>query len=555
MLKHSKTILNDIVRFRRVCILLVAVVSIGFVSMYPAPTSPPPIEICDNGIDDDGDGLIDLNDTADCECNLIEPVSLIPNSSFEDINCCPNLQSELSCASGWIQASYPTTDFIHTCGWLGWNNEFDQFPPPQPFPDGQGIVGFRDGVYFPPGDGPDPMEVIRPNWKEYVGACLLSPMRADSSYYIEFDIGFVDSIVSPPIAVTLFGTTDCVNLPFGGGKDDPLTGCPTNVPEWVELGAVGVVGGEDIWVRAAIEVLHDEDIRAIAIGPSCANNLNGHNRYYFLDNIILDEFESFQINVSSVSQPCAEDFALEVEDYPELSYQWYKDGIALVGETSSKLSQIYGEGNYQIRTINDTDCMLSGIYPFTVPLLINTVYHSICEGESFLFGDQELTEPGFYSDTLSVTSICDSVVVLELEIENAEVDSITAMIFEGESLDVGNQSFSQPGEYEFTVTPPDGCDVQTFLQLSFHEVLIPNIFSPNFDGVNDLFAPTAIHAQLQQVEMTIFDRWGGIIYKGAEWDGLSNDEVVNPGVYIYIMKITLDDDTSKLFSGSVMVML
>ena len=86
-------------------------------------------EICDNAIDDDNDGFIDLNDL-DCDCIVIEPVSYIPNSSFEDISCCPTAQSELHCATGWIQASYPTTDLIHNCGWQGWNNDSDQFPPP-----------------------------------------------------------------------------------------------------------------------------------------------------------------------------------------------------------------------------------------------------------------------------------------------------------------------------------------------------------------------------------------------------------------------------------------
>ena len=46
-------------------------------------------EICTNGIDDDADGLIDLNDTTDCVCNsgTTIPVSLIPNPSFEQLNC------------------------------------------------------------------------------------------------------------------------------------------------------------------------------------------------------------------------------------------------------------------------------------------------------------------------------------------------------------------------------------------------------------------------------------------------------------------------------------
>jgi len=46
------------------------------------------IEICDNAFDDDGDGMIDLNDE-DCFCQFQMPESLIPNPSFEELDCCP----------------------------------------------------------------------------------------------------------------------------------------------------------------------------------------------------------------------------------------------------------------------------------------------------------------------------------------------------------------------------------------------------------------------------------------------------------------------------------
>lgn len=175
------------------------------------------IEICDNGIDDDNDLLIDLNDP-DCECEIIESISLIPNPSFEDMDCCPVDRSELDCASLWIQASEPTTDYIHTCDYLGW----DQFPPPQPFPDGNGIMGFRDGRVR---NNTDP----EPYWKEYAGACLINPLMTDSVYRFQFDVGFVDPDKSPPIDISFFGTSDCDNLPFGIG--DEAFGCPTKDPE------------------------------------------------------------------------------------------------------------------------------------------------------------------------------------------------------------------------------------------------------------------------------------------------------------------------------------
>ncbi|HMZ47965.1 MAG TPA: hypothetical protein PLP28_03230, partial [Flavobacteriales bacterium] len=50
-------------------------------------------EICNNAIDDDNDGLIDLNDTTECVCDGIigggEVESILPNASFEDFDCQP----------------------------------------------------------------------------------------------------------------------------------------------------------------------------------------------------------------------------------------------------------------------------------------------------------------------------------------------------------------------------------------------------------------------------------------------------------------------------------
>lgn len=172
------------------------------------------VEICDNGIDDDNDSLIDLNDE-DCACEIIEPVSLIPNPSFEETDCCPTDRSQLDCASNWIQASEPTTDFIHLCDWLGW----DDFPPPQPFPDGEGIMGFRDGRVRNNNSA-------EPYWKEYAGACLLSPLLAGFSYRFQFDVGFVNRDKSPPINISFFGTSNCDYLPFGSGNE--AFGCPSN---------------------------------------------------------------------------------------------------------------------------------------------------------------------------------------------------------------------------------------------------------------------------------------------------------------------------------------
>ena len=100
-------------------------------------------EVCDNGMDDDLDGLIDLQDTTDCFCQLVKAdsslSSLIPNPSFESRTCCPSAASQLSCANNWVQASGATSDYFNTCG-LRAIGTWPQ--PPLPLPDGNGYVGF-----------------------------------------------------------------------------------------------------------------------------------------------------------------------------------------------------------------------------------------------------------------------------------------------------------------------------------------------------------------------------------------------------------------------------
>jgi gliding motility-associated-like protein len=64
---------------------------------------------------------------------------------------------------------------------------------------------------------------------------------------------------------------------------------------------------------------------------------------------------------------------------------------------------------------------------------------------------------------------------------------------------------------------------------------IPNTFSPNGDGLNDLFIPRLIDANI--VSISIFNRWNSLVFytenPNIEWDGSSNGAPCLPGVYAY----------------------
>ena len=528
-----------------VSLILILNLGWGSISKF-SPSKISLEEICDNAVDDDNDGLIDLNDP-DCDCPVLEPISLIPNPSFEEMNCCPSNRSQLNCADTWIQASDPTTDYIHTCGWLGW----DDFPPPRPFPDGNGIIGFRDGRVIQ--GNPER------NWKEYTGACLLGPLKRNVAYRFEFFIGFLDPQRSPAINVTFFGTSDCANLPFGRG--DAAFGCPTNGPDWIRLGSVRV-NGVNRWVKTQIDITPSQDINAIAIGPDCPGVPASRSIYYFFDNLVLADQRSFDFRINEINHPCSEDFLLSVPEEENLQYQWYKEGIALLGETAPEITRMYGEGVYQVRLVGEDICNITSAYSFRIPRFDFQMETSICEGEFYPFGNENLDREGEYLGDFQSINGCDSMVSLRLNVIGDVADTLSAKIFEGESYEIANSAFQNAGQYQLDLISSLGCDSTVFLNLEYYQVFFPNAFSPNGDGINDFFNVFGEDDLQGLSNLKIFDRWGGMVYEANNitpsdsstgWDGRHAGQLLNNGVYVYVAILRMEDGQERLFQGSVLL--
>lgn len=502
-------------------------------------------EICENARDDDGDGLVDLNDP-DCECPEYEPRSLIPNPSFEELECCPVTRSQLDCATGWTQASEATTDLLHTCDWMGWPG----LEPPLPFPDGEAVSGFRNGRFR----GED----AQPNWKEYMGACLLAPLKARNSYRFQFYIGYTYDNNSPNTQLVFFGAISCDSLPFG--INNPNHGCPTNGNGmgWVALDSVEI-GGAESWELKEITLYPRQDIYALAIGPSCPELYYDYSTYYFLDKLVLAEEVEFEYGISASGSPCGEDFTLSVPPIFNTDYQWFKNGIALVGETGHELNVKTGEGDYLVRIAGESSCQVTAPYLFRYPNTYTYPEVTICENETYLLGDRQLSEPGVYTETLIASNGCDSIVTLELAIQGVRPDTVEAKIFEGESYVLGSDSYDRPGEYTAEFQSVFGCDSTVVLQLDYFEVYAPNAFSPNNDGVNDYFNIQGGGDLDQVLDLKVFDRWGNLVYQGKNlsptanqgWNGRFRGEWVPDGVYIYTALLGLFDGTKKELSGEI----
>jgi len=80
-------------------------------------------------------------------------------------------------------------------------------------------------------------------------------------------------------------------------------------------------------------------------------------------------------------------------------------------------------------------------------------------------------------------------------------------------------------------------------------LLIPNIFTPNGDGVNDYLTISYTGAAKQNFSMQIYNRWGGKIFQSQRsdfrWDGSFDGKPCTEGVYLYVL--TLGGETHDGF--------
>ncbi len=117
--------------------------------------------------------------------------------------------------------------------------------------------------------------------------------------------------------------------------------------------------------------------------------------------------------------------------------------------------------------------------------------------------------------------------------------------------------------YIITATDENGCTSIDSIRLDVftnRDIFIPNIFSPNGDGINDRFVITSVADITEIEELSIYDRWGNLVFNkqhfppndpDASWDGRLEGKELNIGVYTYKMTVLFKDDKPETRFGDV----
>ena len=203
--------------------------------------------------------------------------------------------------------------------------------------------------------------------------------------------------------------------------------------------------------------------------------------------------------------------------YPPYSYEWSAD---VAPNDSSTALGLCSDSEYSL-LVYDTVC----------------IYDTTFLVESFDIHEIEITsdpEDSVFTVNPRVT----------FYYENKSADSIPLTNFFWDFGDgttstetFPTHTFSESDTVKFAYTTIDNCDSVEYIiiQVRELEIEVPNVFTPNGDGVNDTFEVPNLDKYVTN-EVVIVNRWGEKVYEANgynnDWDGGSQPD----GTYFYIIR-------------------
>ena len=219
-------------------------------------------------------------------------------------------------------------------------------------------------------------------------------------------------------------------------------------------------------------------------------------------------------------------------------YQYAQDGEAYAGLGTSYILNNYRE-YLQIKLSHRLEADRAYCWSFWISLLDSIDFASNNIG----IGLSTNTVTDFSSQSLLPINAVGHDSEINLDRNNwKKVSGVLTAIGDEEYLTIGNFFNDQNTSYLQVATNSIGGPAayyfidNVFLGNCGTEITVPNIITPNQDGINDFFSiqtsgAADIHVQIQ-------NRWGNIVYKGDEntlWDGKYQGIECTEGVYFYVI--------------------
>ncbi|MBK8846197.1 MAG: choice-of-anchor L domain-containing protein [Bacteroidetes bacterium] len=255
-----------------------------------------------------------------------------------------------------------------------------------------------------------------------------------------------------------------------------------------------------------------------------------------------------------------------MHDYPDAAFLY--DSTVICGalrvqfaianhpESGSTVKWYFGDGTYAFGTNPMHDYTKGGFY--SVKLVVTTPYgcaDSLTKQINVEYPDDPVADfkmnpdlATFLNPKIQFNDLSKNAVAWYWNFDDGEGS------FEQNPL----HFFKESGTHTvtLTVTNISGCQDTREQEITIAPLWIPNSFTPNGDGKNDLFFTSNYIANVQSFRMVIYNRWGAPIFTSESfenaWDGLDFNGKPSPqGNYIYRIEVVTAGGKAHEFTGNI----
>jgi len=120
-----------------------------------------------------------------------------------------------------------------------------------------------------------------------------------------------------------------------------------------------------------------------------------------------------------------------------------------------------------------------------------------------------------------------------------------------------------PDSYWLRITDLHGCRWSDTITVSLQQhciegFFVPQAFTPNGDGHNDLFKPLVLNNEnLVRYRFEVYNRWGQTVFKtgqpGVGWDGTINGAKQGSAVYAWVLEYQFENRSAVIIKGTVLL--
>ncbi|MBI1225662.1 MAG: T9SS type B sorting domain-containing protein [Bacteroidetes bacterium] len=435
-----------------------------------------------------------------CTSNLTAQ-NLVPNPSFEDLKTCPTGNGQIAVAEPWQWVLTP--DLYNSCS-----------------TDPSLKVPFvRSCEYLPAHTGEGYAGMYVYNSREYVKIRLLDTLEAGKYYYARFYVapdedcaGNVPTSFTDAIGLGLKGTAPNDNFEIVAEHSGTVI---MDTANWTKVSGCFQAKGNELILQ--IGNFRDEDETILETDMPQIPNSQQFN-YMYIDDVLITLFDPFPDTVLMCNgQPVNLDAS-----FYDADFQW------TTGDTNA-FTVVFDTGSYTV-IANIDGCTLRE----KVTVVDANFANLMPTDTTFCKGDEILLAPG-----------------------------IPGQYSWSNGKKTENIKVTKSGTYSATIT--NNCGEFNFKQKAIAtdclcRIYVPNVFSPNGDGINDLLEiGMGCDYEYETKHLEIYDRWGNSVFStnkiGTEkWDGTYRGKPAQTGVYTWFLTYDLSYEgkiRSILEEGSV----